>query len=470
MQRSGDEVRPDTRRWTVRDAIDFEALLRRDDDEVVDLVVDPSSARRDVFRAWLERRRAQSATVLPGEHYERGRRVVSWLAAGAGFAIGAGLIGGLLARGGSEPINALLFFGGTVGIQLVVLALAAVAWLVGRTDLRFQPLRDVLLIGVRTFGRLVDHLDGDRRSALRARWASVDLRSASLAPLVGCQMLIVTQLFAIAFNLGLLAALLLVYLPFVELRFGWQTTYSIGSAGVDAWVRIVAWPWSWISTALVPDAAQVAATQFARGQSATTLPATAAHAWWPFLVCAIVFYGLVLRTLLAIVAALVLRTRLARLAWTQPAAHALWRRLTGPLVVAEANRETLGDREPVPSACAASGDRLLIVDHEVDSATAERISASAGGSFVANIDDDALHDDLVAALRGRGDRIVVATTTRRDPVIAVADFLRAVAAVARPGAELTVLLVGDDVAAERLTIWSRFLAIHRLPFGVEPAR
>lgn len=469
MQRSGDELRPDTRRWTVRDAIDFEALLRRDTDaEAATFVVAADADRRAVFRAWLERRRVQSVTVLPGERYERGRRVVAWLAVVTGLATGVGVVGGLLARGDAEPINALLFFGGTVGIQLVVLAVAVLAWLLARANVRSQPLRDLLLMLVRTCGRLVDRLDGERRSALRAGWAGIDPRSASLAPLIGCQMLIVTQGFAIAFNVGVLAALLLVYLPFVELRFGWQTTYAIGPEGVDAWVRIVALPWSWIPARLAPDAAQIAATQFTRGQSATTLPAAAAHAWWPFLVCAIVVYGLAVRAALALVATAVLRRRLGRLAFTQPTAHVLWRRLTGPLVVADANVDVLPEAGQVRSTRHDDLRGLLVVDRGLDAASVARIFPDAGGrAFDANIDDDALPAALVAALGATGDRVIVVTSRERDPVVAVADFLRAVAAAARPGVALTVLLIGDESSAGRRAIWSRFVAIHRLAFDVE---
>jgi len=478
-----DERRSAARRWTVRDAIDFEALLRRDADDpsiahADDATprVDVGADRRTVFLAWIDRQRARSAKPLPGTVYDRARRLVRVLAALAGLSLGAGLVGGLLSRGDAEPVNALLFFAGTVGIQLVFLAAAALAWLLGRTNLRVQPLRDALLILVRAVARLVDRLDGERRSALRARWAALDLRAGPLAPLVACQMLVVTQLFAIAFNLGLLAALLLVYLPLVELRFGWQSTYSIGPDGIGAWVRVVAAPWSWVDAALAPDAAQVAATQFTRGQSATTLPATAARAWWPFLVCAIAFYGLAVRATLAVAAALVLRARLARLAWTQPAAHALWRSLTGPLVAAEPNAAALPDVASPGPRRHGSGTCLLVVDHELVCANGDIgariegiVGARVAASFAANIDDDVLRDDLVTALRDHGGRVVVATSGRRDPVRAVADCLRALSAAARPGADLTVLLVGDGACDERVTIWSRFLAIHRVGFGVERA-
>ena len=476
--RSDEDERPSARRWTVCDAIDFEALVQSDDP--ASGLVTAATDRRTVFLAWLDRRRAQSPSPSPGERYDRGRRIVRLGAIVVGLVVGVGLAGSLLSRTEAQPVNALLFFGGSVGIQLVVVVLAIVAWLLGKLQVRVQPLRDALLAAAGLFGRLVDRLDGERRTALRASWASLDLRSGRLAPLIACQTLVVTQLFAIAFNVGLLIALLLIYLPFVELRFGWQSTYSIGPDDVAAGVRIVAAPWSWLAPTLTPDAAQIAATRYTRGQAAATLPADAAHAWWPFLVSAIVFYGLLFRAVLALVAASVLRVRLARLDLTHPAANALWRRLTGPLVVSQPNDDRLPDVAPDAARRPSFAADLLVIDDALGARTddvrariARRCRSEVGRSIVANIDDDALHDDLAAALAACGTSIVVATPASRDPVVAVADFLRALSSAARPGAAVTVVLIGDsnpdaDLDA-RVTIWSRFVAIRRLRVDVAAA-
>lgn len=466
-----DHREPSGARWTVRDVIDFEWLIDREA-PVADRAVDPGHAdRRTVFRLWLDRVRVHVASPSPGETYDRGLRLLRLFAVLMGMALGVVLAGTLLSHNDAEPINALLFFGGTAGLQLAVLLLVGIAWSLGKANVRVRPLQDVLLLVVGLFGRLLDRLDGARRTALQARWAALDLRSGRLAPLIGCQLLVVTQLFAIFFNIGLLAAMLLVYLPFVELRFGWQSTYSYGADGVAAWVQLVAAPWSWISSVLAPDAAQVAATQYTRGQHADTLPIAAAHAWWPFLLCAIVFYGLLIRLVLAGLATLVLRHRLAQPPFTHPAANALWRRLTGPLVVSHANDQRLPEPRLEARPHRTGSVHLLVVDDELGGrgdAVRVRVEGFFGGhvgpSIASSIDDDALRADVVAALASH-DSVIVAIPAERDPLVAVADFVRALIAAARPATEITILLI--DGGSARLEIWRRFVVIQRLRIGVE---
>ena len=466
------------RRWTVRDAIDFEHLAQRDRiDDAPRLAGAPAGDdRRVVFLQWLDQVRAGVAAPLPGETYTNGRQLVQWLAIVAGVVCGFGVCGALLARRDAEPVNALLFFAVTVGIQLGFIVLVALAWPLRRAGLRAAGLRRVVLSVVGAFGRAVDRLDGDRRATVRAQWAALDFRSDRLGPLVGCQLLLTTQVFAIAFNVGLLASMLFIHLPFEELRFGWQSTYRFTAAGVDAWVRLVSAPWRWIADGLAPDASQVATTRFVRGQRAETLPANAGHAWWPFLLSAIAFYGLALRTALAVVAAWLLRRRLAALTFTHAAANALWRKLAGPLVTASGGDATLPAAQSARPARQGTGVDVLVVDDDLATrraeirALAERVFGGALRSVVAaNIDDESSTTGL-GTIAGS---VVIATLASRDPIVAVAGFLRTVRALAGERVEITVLLVGDEagsaVPAERISIWRRFTAIHRLDVGVEQA-
>lgn len=471
------------RRWTVGDVIDFENRAGRDADvaDMAGFTAAPAHDRRTVFLSWVDFVRARSADASPGTVFDHGRRLVQALAVLAGLLLGGGLAGALLSRAGAEPINAPLFFGGAVGLQLGVLVVAVVAWPLRKARLRFGVLHDATLLLVGLVGRALSRLDGERRTALQARWAGLDFRSGVLAPLVGCQLLVVTQAFAVAFNVGLLAALLLVYLPFEELRFGWQSTYSVGANGVDRWVRVVSAPWTWMSGTLAPTPEQVASTRYTRGQRAETLPAAAAHAWWPFLVCAIAFYGLLLRALLAVAASVVLRYRLAHLRFASPAADALWRRLWGPLVTSPGGGPALPHADEASHPHRSGRVDLLIVDDEVVDA-ADRVRADAGRLFggmvartvVATTDDDLLREELVAALRCAASSIVVALPASRDPIVAIAGFLRALTVAAPVGVDTTLLLVGDTqpggvaaVADERMTIWRRFVLIQRLKMSVE---
>ncbi len=473
--------------WTVDDLIDFEYLAAHDPGAEPTDHGPPSAAaarfaeavrsnhRSAAFLAWLGRARSRSDEPLPGEIYRRGLRATSAVVVVAGFLFGAALAGKLLSHGETEPVNALMFFGWTAGLQVGLLLFVAIAWTTQAMGLRFGLLHDALLILIDASGRAANRLPGARRMQVRAGWSTVEDRSGRLAPVVGCQLLIVTQLFAIAFNVGLIVAMLLVYLPFEELRFGWQSTYSFSADGVAAWVRAVALPWSWISATLVPDAAQIAATRYTRGQPAATLPAAQAHAWWPFLISALAFYGLTVRTLLALTAAAILRRRLGSLRFDHPAANALWRRFEGPLFRSGGNHGLLPDVQAVPVASRGGRIDVLVVDHELAAHRddVERsLSTTVVRVFDVNIDDDALPVALREGIDGAG-RVVVATPASRDPIVAIAGFLDALAREAGAGSSLTLVLVPDAASAdqtrptERLTIWTRFLAIHRLPVAVE---
>lgn len=472
---------PTDARWTVRDAIDFEHLVQVDDPGDREWIAsqayppDPRD-RRVVFRRWLEFVRARTPVALPGIVYARGRRIVQALAIVAGFLVGGALCGSLLTRSDVEPINALLFFGLTVGLQVALAAVVSIAWLLRKAGFRSDLVRDAVFALVKTIGRAMARLDGERRSALQARSAALDFRSAQLAPLIGCDLLIVTQWFAIAFNVGLIGTMLLVYLPLVELRFGWQSTYPFVATQIDAGVRAIASPWSWISGTLAPDAAQIAATRYTRGQRAETLPIAAAVAWWPFLLMSIAVYGLLFRGAVALGAATVLERRLARLPLRHPAANGLWRRIAGPLVKAHASDVVLPAGTSVVDTHRASATDLLIVDDDLATRMdGVRLSAERvfGGPVRrvehSNIDDDAVPDEILAAVPSNG-TVVIATSAARDPIVAIAGFLRTVVTTLPRDSEITLLLVGEPaVSDERRTIWQRFVTIHRLPIGVETA-
>ena len=481
------------RRWSLADVIDFEHLAARPtdppgaDEALRHAAKVRSDDRNVVFLAWLDAMRLHGARPLPGASYERGRRVLRLLVAIVGLVAGAGLVGALLARSEIEPINALLFFGATVGVQLAFLLALVIAWMLRRLHVQIRPLQDLWLASLgaiaRWSSRGMQALDGERRTALHAWHATFDVRSERLAPLVGCDVLIVAQSFAVAFNLGLLGAMLFVYLPFVELRFGWQSTYSFTAAGVDAWARLVASPWSWLGGSLIPTPEQVAATQFTRGQSAATLSAAAARAWWPFLIMAIAVYGLAIRLLIMAACAAVLRHRLGRLQFVSPQANALWRRLRGAFVATTPSLDLLPDRVDLHVGAPIARIDLLVVDTElaaVIESVRARVSALLAAPVdrlaTAEVDDDRLPAELVAALRNAHSGIVIAIAAHRDPIVAIAGFLRAIRAALGDPAELTIALVGSlgsdaspSVDDGRLTIWRRFVTIQRLAIRVERA-
>jgi hypothetical protein len=366
-----------------------------------------------------------------------------------------------------------------VGLQVLVVAVVLLAAAARAMGFRFTTLRAWVETLVRLMAGLFSGLDGERRMAIRHQLATASARSGQLAPFVGLQLMKLTQSFAIAFNLGILGSMLLVYLPFLELRFGWQSTYSLGPEAVYHATRVIAAPWSWISDALTPSKSQILATEFARGQSSMSLDPSAAHAWWPFLLCAVAFYGLTLRLIAAGLIGALLRWRLLHPSFKSPAANALWRRLQGPLIVSEGGTAVLPAELPHTRAGHVRPQRVLVVrsdacdldDEQVSTLVHDQLGWQVGRLTTACIDDDRLGPDLAAGLRTQPDAVAVVAPATQNPIVAIAGFLRELTAAVRPGAEVVVLLVGDSsLMDERHRIWSRFAAIHRLGVGVERSR
>ena len=333
MPQPSNEIEGDGLRWSVADLIDFEFALdaasvadpARDRALFVDRIApalgDRASDRSAVFLAWL-RASGKAGTPSAGALFERGRQAAWAVVVAIGLLLGSATAAGLVSHDGLQPINAPLFLAWTVGLQVGLVAAALMAAAARAMGFRFTTLRAWLETLVRLMAGLFSHLDGERRLAVRHQLARVSARSSQLAPFVGLALMKLTQSFAIAFNLGILASMLLAFLPFLELRFGWQSTYSLGPEAVYNATQAIAAPWSWISDALTPSRAQILATEFARGQSSLSLDPSAAHAWWPFLLCAVAFYGLTLRLIAAGLMGALLRWRLLHPSFTHPAANA----------------------------------------------------------------------------------------------------------------------------------------------------
>lgn len=478
-------------RWNVADVIDFELALDVVDStgaaddravfvtQIAPMLGDQAGVRSKVFLAWLHARNVQRASSA-GIQFERGVQALLFSALFTGLVMGAGTTASLLTHEGAQPINVALFLAGTVGLQLGVIALVLLGIGARAAGFDFTPVMSWIKALANLMTGVFNRLSGERRMEARLLRAKISARSDRLGPFVSLQLLQVTQAFAIAFNLGILGAMLLIYLPFVELRFGWQSTYSFGPEAVFTAVQAIAAPWSWISDSLAPTMHQVFATQFARGQGSLSLDASSAHAWWPFLLCAVAFYGLIPRLVAVAVMQGLLRIRLRGLKFEYPAANALWRRLHGPLVVSDGGEKTLPvgvlatkpDRGRVHQALAIKSDACDLNDEQVSASIQQSLGWTVTRTIPACIDDDQLGPSLLAELQTRPEAVVVVAPATQNPIVAIAGFLREVSAALEPGGEVIVLLTGESGPAmdSRLQVWSRFAVIHRLNVGVEPCR
>ena len=471
--------------WRIANLIDFEIALEKFDDskaedrsifvkQIAPALGERVNDRSAVLLAWLKVRCPGDVTT--GSQFELGVRYAFLFSALFGVLLGVGTTAGLLSNERSQPINAASFFAITVGVQLGVIAIVLAALIARRLGFNFSPLTSALKGLVLFIAKALNLLDGEQRTEIRYFFAKTGTKSERLGPLIGLQLLQLTQAFAIAFNLAILGSMLLYYLPFSELRFGWQTTYAFLPAQVFEFVQGIAVPWRWISDALAPSMQQILATQFARGQSALSLGASSVHAWWPFLLCAVAFYGLLPRLILLVALEGRLRWRLRHLQLHHLQANALIRRLQ-PTVETSVAEDWPAEEPAGPRLRPGFSVNVLAIKSDVctlsDAQVANCIQSSLGRQvkdiISSCIDNDNLSPSLVAGLQALPDEIVVIAPAAQDPIVAIADFLKKVSSSGKPDGEVIVLLTGEAGSDldSRLKIWKRFVTVQKLKAAVE---
>lgn len=524
------------------DLIDFEILLSQDDADreatwrkawsqrrPEGIPAGGVEARRAMFNAWLALRRDEPNNQLPGEAIAAGWRWLGTLGALAGILLGASVTGALLHYKGSEPVNVAWFLACTLGIPWLILLGAGLVGLLRRTTGAlhdFQPLRHFLSALAWLCSAGLRRLPGEQRERLRARLAILSRKREIYGSLTTWPILIVTQLVAVGYSLGILGTLL-AHVAATDLAFGWQSTLDLSPEVAHRIVSAVATPWSWIAPHAHPNLAQIAGSRFAYAEGITALDRAALASWWPFLAYAVAFYGVLLRSGLLVFAVARLRRIMATWPFDHEGCNRLARHLAGPIIHAQTETVALhipATTPPTPAppstvhACLA----LVATDLDLSPAGVRQLLVQAFGpplahrsvvagvppavelgvppsgippgstsrsptnessplpvvpSFPVQIDHpsgnaDALH--AIAAPAHAGSTVVVIAPAHRAPIKAIALFLKKVADTTGPGREVILLLTGrrtgDTFAAVPDTDfqhWRNLLAIHQLPISLE---
>jgi hypothetical protein len=485
--------------WRIADVIDFEwflaedgdlddgALRTRDRQIFENISADQRQSRKKIFHAWLEMRRQQSSETAPGEYFLIAWQTLSALSALAGLALGISVAAAvLLAYKGDEPVNVGWFFACTVGVQWLILAAAVAIWLLRRTTHLFEnfhPLRRLLSALLWSLSGALHKLPGERREPMRARLAGIRRRGEVFRLLVW-PLLMITQIFGVFFNVGVLIALLL---PFGrDVAFGWQSTLRTSPEAVNRLVAAIAAPWSFLPNAH-PTAEQVVQSRFSYSEGIQTLSLPAMTSWWPFLFYATFFYGFLVRLVLLIWCGLGLRAALGRFSFDHANSAALFRRLTGPII--QGHPETEGLQVPADFPAFdhnASGTCLALVANELQ-LPEEKIESGLLKGFgwqlsrpvlSVRIDDPGGNSAALARIAREAPAlagIAVLIGARRTPIRAIALVLRKVLEAAGGKIEVLVLLAagGDSDlrapagTADQIKTWRNFLAIHDLRLGLE---
>jgi len=490
---------------TIADLLDFEYLLSSDasgDDAALrtrdraifeqsiapELAEATRSDRRFIFRRWLTARRSASGDTLPGAHFLAGWQTLLTLAALLGLALGVSLTAGLLHYRGDEPVNVAWFFAATVGVQWLLLLAALGWWLLRRTTGLlddFRPLRAILSALLWALSAGLRRLPGEQRERFRAVLATISHRREIHGSLAAWPLLIITQLFGVCFNLGVLATLLL-QVALSDVAFGWQSTLRTSPEEAFQIVSVVATPWAALPNPH-PTFDQVVASRFAYSAGIQPLSQTAMASWWPFLCYAVALYGLLARLLLLVWSATSLRRALRAIAFDHHGCNALLRRLTGPVFQAQSGTAELqipAHAESRPPHAAGSSFVLVGEEIAIDADVLTQFLRAnygwpLGRTLTVQIDHpsgNAAALEEVAAATPRPASIVIGIPARRAPIKAIALFLQKVVA-ASGGAETLILLFGQRegdkfalVSDEDLAHWRNFNAIHGLHLGLEKWR
>jgi Protein of unknown function (DUF2868) len=486
--------------WKIADVIDFEWLLAEDgevedaalrarDRELFSRIYQPhqrpsTTDRKDIFRAWLEARRSQISETPPGEYFMTAWQLLSVFSALVGAGLGMSVAGAfLLAYTGDEPVNVGWFFACTVGIQWLILVAALLIWFLRRTTHLFEdfrPLRGLLSGLLWSLSAALHQLPGKRRERMRARLMGIR-RKGEVFQLLIWPLLMVTQIFGVFFNLGVLIALLL---PLGrDVAFGWQSTLETSPDTVYGLVSSIAAPWSFLPNAH-PKHEDVVQSRFSYSAGIKSMTLPAMTSWWPFLFYATFFYGFLVRLVWLVWCGLSLRAALRGFSFDHAGHNALFRRLTGPFIQGHLESARLEVPESfTPIDHKASGSCLALIASELEIKEVQ-VESGLGAGFgwqvskpvlSLRIDDPGGNASVLDRIRREAPSlagIAILIGSRRVPIRAIALVLRKIAEAAGGKIEVLVLLVhGGTEEAETLTeevgTWRNFLAIHDLHVGLE---
>lgn len=409
----------------------------------------PATSPPRRLRAWLdelaEQRSNDALAAQPLRGFEGA--IGFWLAI-LGLLTGVLAMSGLLLVEQQQPVNVLLFLTTLVGLQWLLLLFTFVVGLA----LTLNP--DLHLP--------LESLNPARWLFRRAvqRHAS-DIRLEQFTPAVRLLLLTWGQLFAVVFNVGALATLLVILLV-VDRSFGWSSTLDITAEGLYGGLQWLSQPWAWwlpeatVNRELVEATRyQALQTEFATGQVA------AMRGWWPFLFACIVFYALLPRFALCLLFYGFYRRNLKRSFVGYPGARLVLDRMDSPLVHTQAwshesALDTGGDsvtRLSLP----AKGARIYINWSGALKEISPRLTTmglSRDRVKDAGLD---LSDDqrLLQEINGQREDVVVLVKSWEPPLSELGDFLRGIS----PKLDCYLLLLplpDRGVKAEEFADWQQF--------------
>jgi hypothetical protein len=495
---------------TLANLIDLEAQLSRDRDAepgalaardraLVAGAVTDGVHRGALLARWLDELRARERGALyPGRAVAGALRGLRGALALAGLVLGWGAGTAVMSYGGGHPVNVWDFLLAFVGVQVLLLALLLASFFLPLATLGAPALglfRSALgALYPRVAGRVLR--DGTARAGeWRTLWHRVRSRRSLYHAVEPWLLLSLTQTFAVAFNVGVLAAVLRLVV-FTDVAFGWSTTLvELDARRFHGLARAVATPWRALWPEAVPSEALVEATRYSRLESAYQISGAGRSArpelvggWWRFLVGALLVYGLAPRALLLALARLRAARLLARLPHDDAEVGRVLDRLAAPHVETRAPGEEPAGTLPIArrgtALAAAPGKPCALVlwrDVPGGPPLEARVSRALGRPVLrvrsaGGRDHEEAAGDW-AALGAGADPVAVVAEAFEPPDRGIQRFLASLRRALGPGRLVVVLLVGaapdgrTPPRDEDVLVWRDALAPLEDPYlAIEPLR
>lgn len=507
--------------WHIEDLVDLEFFLQQiEQEEIIDspssrdreiylqriapkLPAGTAPSRRLIVKLWLESRREiekeerGSQSMLPGEIFSQVRRLVAGGLLFAGILSGGWLAASLLSYRGTEPVNVSLYVvllvltqAGLATITTLFLLMRGLHWRVSG-GLPYTLLRSLLIAVLGLMRKkLGERVTGERRAEFAAVIGLLKGRGAMYGSLFFWPFFLLVQTFGVGFNLGALFSTGLRVVG-TDLAFGWQSTLQLSAEAVHRLVRGISLPWSWLlpPDIAAPSLSQIEGSRMVLKDGIYHLSTADLVAWWPFLLLALIFYGLIPRLFLLLVGATAQRRALSLLEFNNSACDRLLQRLERPTVRLDGTvTPALGEEALVGEVNSSGGVPLdttrlwpgiaLIPDDVFDACSPDRLNNLVKQSFgiVVNAslkigqglaaDHEGIRQLMSEKAKSESSSVFILQEAWHPPIRETLTFFKEIRTILGPEGRIGVGLIGKPAAgtiftpveAHDLQTWRRKIA------------
>lgn len=490
-------MHPKTPSWRLEDLIDLEYFLYQDETradgpdktsrhreeraffiESIEPILNTANvptheANRLTLRKWLDFCRknetgdAPHEQVLPGDIFRQTYTFLIMVLLVFGFVSGWGLAFSFLAYKGSAPLNVSAYLGLFVISQMLLVVLVFVYLIITRIARR-PPGFSLVRLGVSTLlvklslwlkKRSERHFSAEKRRNFMAALGVIQGKSRNYTALFPWPVFILTQGFAVFFNIGVLTATLLRVVG-SDLAFGWQSTLQLSGNAVHKAVMFLSLPWSWgIPPSLAhPTLSQIEGSRIILKDGIIQLSTPDLTAWWPFLCFAVLFYGLVPRVLLLTGALLLQKRAMKRLRFSSIAFDRLFVRLQSPALTTQGEPQTPGRHlrltrpsEPYPERTAGHRPIIALVPDDLfddcpDQELEARLKTLFGSPLLKKIsvslDRNSDQPTIEGLIHESGGRLVLLMEAWQPPIREIIEYIRLLRDLGGADFRIHILLTG----------------------------